>query len=389
MIAGVLNALIGVFSSYTMQYVTEIVANGKKDRIKEMFLMVIILAVGLALIYLFYMYAKNKFSMKVICDIRQDLFQSILNRDMTGYYKQNTSYYTSLYHNDLQVVETTLLAYFILVVQLEEIVFSLAYAFVQNVVLCILLIVVGIVGLAVFFPRSMVIASYAFTLLEYLVIMMISFERPSRWRNIDEIGIIGTTLGSFIIVALSVFTMIFVLLKRYEEQRKQLLTLSENLEFAANHDPLTRLYNRRYLVNQVNEWICKPEKSFWIVLMDVDEFKAVNDTYGHDAGDEVLKAVAGLFMDKMKPYGRVCRWGGEEFLFVFYGRNGDAAYDALQEIYDEIHRLTVSYENEEIRITVTFGLEEYDKNDGMEMAIRRADEKLYQGKETGRDKIVY
>ena len=149
MIAGVLNALIGVFSSYTMQYVTEIVANGKKDRIKEMFLMVIILAVGLALIYLFYMYAKNKFSMKVICDIRQDLFQSILNRDMTGYYKQNTSYYTSLYHNDLQVVETTLLACFILVVQLEEIVFSLAYAFVQNVVLCILLIVVGIVGLAV------------------------------------------------------------------------------------------------------------------------------------------------------------------------------------------------------------------------------------------------
>ena len=63
-----------------MQYVTEIVANGKKDRIKEMFLMVIILAVGLALIYLFYMYAKNKFSMKVICDIRQDLFQSILNK---------------------------------------------------------------------------------------------------------------------------------------------------------------------------------------------------------------------------------------------------------------------------------------------------------------------
>lgn len=85
---------------------------------------------------------------------------------------------------------------------------------------------------------------------------------------------------------------------------------------------------------------------------------------------------------------RFC-WGGEEFLFVFYGRNGDAAYDALQEIYDEIHRLTVPYENEEIRITMTFGLEEYDQNDGMETAIRRADEKLYQGKETGRDKIVY
>ena len=126
-----------------------------------------------------------------------------------------------------------------------------------------------------------------------------------------------------------------------------------------------------------------------IAIADIDFFKKINDTYGHDAGDKVLKAVAGLFMDKMKTYGRVCRWGGEEFLFVFYGRNGDAAYDALQEIYDEIHRLTVSYENEEIRITMTFGLEEYDQNDGMETAIRRADEKLYQGKETGRDKIVY
>ena len=97
MIAGVLNALIGVFSSYTMQYVTEIVANGKKDRIKEMFLMVIILAVGLALIYLFYMYAKNKFSMKVICDIRQDLFQSILNRKILRSSKECTKiFYTGI-----------------------------------------------------------------------------------------------------------------------------------------------------------------------------------------------------------------------------------------------------------------------------------------------------
>ncbi|MFR8844783.1 MAG: GGDEF domain-containing protein [Waltera sp.] len=93
--------------------------------------------------------------------------------------------------------------------------------------------------------------------------------------------------------------MIFVLLKRYEEQRKQLLTLSENLNFAANHDPLTRLYNRRYLVNQVNEWICKPEKSFWIVLMDVDEFKAVNDTYGHGYGDDVLREAGRLMLEEM------------------------------------------------------------------------------------------
>ena len=145
----------------------------------------------------------------------------------------------------------------------------------------IVYLVLGVVGLAIFFPRNVVIVSFTVTLLEYLVIMMSSFERPSVWRNMEEAGKIGTTLGSFVIVGVSVFAMIFELLRSYEEQRKQLLSLSEDLNFAANHDPLTRLYNRRYLVNQVNEWICKPEKSFWIVLMDVDDFKAVNDTYGH------------------------------------------------------------------------------------------------------------
>ena len=175
--------------------------------------------------------------------------------------------------------------------------------------------------------------------------------------------------------------------------QKKRLVIRKKLQKIASVDALTGLWNRRSMW----EYIRAVEYDYEIgnagfvsiAIADIDFFKRINDTYGHDAGDEVLKAVAELFMDKMKTYGRVCRWGGEEFLFVFYGRNGDAAYDALQEIYDEIHRLTVSYENEEIRITVTFGLEEYDKNDGMEMAIRRADEKLYQGKETGRDKIVY
>ena len=195
----------------------------------------------------------------------------------------------------------------------------------------------------------------------------------------------------FIFAQITAVMIIFT--KDAQKMEQKLVRYNAKLQKIASVDALTGLWNRRSMW----EYIRAVEYDYEIgnagfvsiAIADIDFFKRINDTYGHDAGDEVLKAVAGLFMDKMKPYGRVCRWGGEEFLFVFYGRNGDAAYDALQEIYDEIHRLTVSYENEEIRITVTFGLEEYDKNDGMEMAIRRADEKLYQGKETGRDKIVY
>ena len=181
----------------------------------------------------------------------------------------------------------------------------------------IVYLILGVVGLAIFFPRNVVIVSFTVTLLEYLVIMMSSFERPSVWRNMDEAGKIGTTLGSFVIVGVSVFAMIFELLRRYEAQRKQLLSLSEDLEFAANHDPLTRLYNRRYLVNQVNEWMRKPGKNFWIVLMDVDDFKAVNDTYGHGYGDDVLREAGRLMLEEMLGKGIAARFGGEEFMLVF------------------------------------------------------------------------
>lgn len=195
----------------------------------------------------------------------------------------------------------------------------------------------------------------------------------------------------FIFAQISAIMIIFT--KDAQKMEQKLVRYNEKLQKIASLDPLTGLWNRwsmwEYIRAVEHDYETGNAEFVSIAIADIDFFKKINDTYGHDAGDEVLKAVAELFKDKMKTCGRVCRWGGEEFLFVFYGRNGDAAYDALQEIYDEIHRLTVSYENEEIRITVTFGLEEYDKNDGMETAIRRADEKLYQGKESGRDKIVY
>ena len=195
----------------------------------------------------------------------------------------------------------------------------------------------------------------------------------------------------FIFAQITAIMIIFT--KDAQKMEQKLVRYNTKLQKFASVDALTGLWNRRSMWEYIRavEYDYEVGNAGFvsIAIADIDFFKRINDTYGHDAGDEVLKAVAELFMDKMKTYGRVCRWGRRGVPVVFYGRNGDAAYDVLQEIYDEIHRLTVSYENEEIRITMTFGLEEYDKNDGMEMAIRRADEKLYQGKETGRDKIVY
>lgn len=250
----------------------------------------------------------------------------------------------------------------------------------------IVYLILGIVGLAVFFPRSMVMISYAVTLLEYLVIMMITFERPSRWSVMDEASKIGTTFGSFIIVAISVFSVIFVLLKRYEEQRKQLFELSENLEFAANHDPLTRLYNRRYLVKQVEEWMRVPGKNFWIILLDVDDFKAVNDTYGHGYGDDVLREAGRLMLEEMNGKGIASRFGGEEFMLVFEQDDREQVVHAFQNIRDGLKKYSRS--TRETDITISGGMERYEADKQLDLLFTSADRKLYTAKNTGKNRIV-
>lgn len=250
----------------------------------------------------------------------------------------------------------------------------------------IVYLILGVVGLAIFFPRNVVIISFAVTLLEYLVIMLNSFERPSVWRNMDEAGKIGTTLGSFVIVGVSVFAMIFELLRSYEEQRKQLLSLSEDLNFAANHDPLTRLYNRRYLVNQVNEWICKPEKSFWIVLMDVDDFKAVNDTYGHVYGDDVLREAGRLMLEEMMGKGIAARFGGEEFMLVFEQDDREQVLHSFWNIQEGLRRY--SQNTRQIDITISGGMERYEADKQLDLLFTSVDRKLYTAKNNGKNRIV-
>ena len=250
----------------------------------------------------------------------------------------------------------------------------------------IVYLILGVVGLAIFFPRNVVIISFAVTLLEYLVIMLNSFERPSVWRNMEEAGKIGTTLGSFVIVGVSVFAMIFELLRSYEEQRKQLLSLSEDLNFAANHDPLTRLYNRRYLVNQVNEWICKPEKSFWIVLMDVDDFKAVNDTYGHGYGDDVLREAGRLMLEEMMGKGIAARFGGEEFMLVFEQDDRDQVLNSFRNIQEGLRRY--SQNTRQMDITISGGMERYEADKQLDLLFTSVDRKLYTAKNNGKNRIV-
>lgn len=175
------------------------------------------------------------------------------------------------------------------------------------------------------------------------------------------------------------------------EMEKKLIETNRKLRHQAGTDPLTQLMNRLCMVEYANEQILGNgnEKGISVAIGDIDHFKIFNDTYGHECGDAVLKTLAGLFQKVMQPYGAAARWGGEEFLFLFNESNGDEAYIILCSLRDEIKKLEVQYGTMRLKVTMTFGLVEIDRRRSFDDSIRAADQLLYQGKEGGRDRIVY
>lgn len=177
-----------------------------------------------------------------------------------------------------------------------------------------------------------------------------------------------------------------------QELEGKLIAYNNELEKQAATDTLTRLYNRRWAGEHLDEMVGRPEiyGSFCICIGDIDFFKKVNDNYGHDFGDEVLRRIAAVLKAEMAAEnGFVARWGGEEFLLVYIGCNGDEARVKLENLRRKIKELKVEKDDQQIGVTMTFGLAEYDFFNGLEKTLKDADQKLYMGKQNGRDMIMF
>ncbi len=156
------------------------------------------------------------------------------------------------------------------------------------------------------------------------------------------------------------------------------------------YDELTRLYNRRYADTHLSLLQIKQRDqgiTYSVAIGDIDFFKKVNDTYGHDAGDLVLKKVSQILRNHMQGKGFVARWGGEEFLFAFVNRDLEEARKILEETLDEIRNTDIDTGNERICVTMSYGVT-FAKEEPLEDLLRRADENLYAAKEGGRNRII-
>ncbi|MCR5237738.1 MAG: GGDEF domain-containing protein [Lachnospiraceae bacterium] len=194
------------------------------------------------------------------------------------------------------------------------------------------------------------------------------------------------TFTSFWCVAL----VCYVYSRDSQHLEGKLIEYNKILRQQASTDTLTGLSNRR----SANEFIEKlikrnDEKGFCVCMCDIDFFKKVNDSYGHDIGDKVLAGVAQALVENVTDECLVSRWGGEEFLIVFPNMNGDEARIMLETIRSKIKKIVFDTGSATFSIAITYGLAEYGFDGNAENVVKEADEKLYIGKENGRDQIVF
>lgn len=163
------------------------------------------------------------------------------------------------------------------------------------------------------------------------------------------------------------------------------------LEKLALLDNLTQLANRHYLNREIQarfEEYKRHAMPFGLLFIDIDHFKRVNDTYGHDVGDEVLCFVAQTFIANSRPFDLYGRWGGEEFLAIIRNVNlADLAHlgDRLRVLIEHSY---IIHDDQKLQVTVSIGATQVCEQDTIELLLKRADGLLYQSKQAGRNRLT-
>lgn len=160
----------------------------------------------------------------------------------------------------------------------------------------------------------------------------------------------------------------------------------ENLSEEANVDFLTGLKNRRYMENFLSN--ISELSDGYLILGDIDFFKNVNDSYGHNCGDYILKEISTMLTNSFDPSNPICRWGGEEFLIYIKDTPNLNIENKLNELRLSIEEKEFEYNDLSIHITITFGYSKINNYQNVSKNIRNADIALYYGKSTGRNSVI-
>lgn len=177
--------------------------------------------------------------------------------------------------------------------------------------------------------------------------------------------------------------------------RKSVYILQEKTEILqekADRDPLTNLYNRRFLKDELKRQLALAKKSknpMSVTMIDIDFFKKVNDTYGHQCGDMVLKRLADILVSKSREINVVGRYGGEEFIIIGMISDYKSARYTAERLREAVEAEEFEYEGKKFKITISLGVAVWNQNVKMyKELVKKADEALYTAKREGRNRVV-
>lgn len=197
----------------------------------------------------------------------------------------------------------------------------------------------------------------------------------------------------FLIILIISFLLSYTLSKKLKlifVQYDNLLKEKKNkAEFESLHDSLTKIPNRAFFNQRFQEEFLRAKRynnNFSIAMIDIDHFKIVNDTYGHDAGDEILKKMTSFIEKNIRETDFIARWGGEEFMVILPNTNSEDANKICEKVKKELQEN--KFVQTPVKFKISCGITEFRKDDEIEKILKRVDDALYQAKNNGRDKIV-
>lgn len=242
-----------------------------------------------------------------------------------------------------------------------------------------------------------------FEVLDVVLVMLGLFFIPNRWL----INLICSALTCVIfliygphflsgltmdiivelIIYFSWFIMIIsMLLLRTNRYKRSQFSKGLELERLTLTDPLTKAFNRKACDNMINK-MCEEKAGFSIILFDIDDFKKINDTYGHMIGDEVLVSIADTVRRNIRDGDTLARWGGEEFIILLANTSLESSVEIAEKLRNMIYASV--FEGFHYEVTASFGVTECLPDDSLSSLMRRVDQFLYSAKRAGKNNVCF
>ena len=251
--------------------------------------------------------------------------------------------------------------------------------------------------LSVAFVICTVVAAASMIYLNYNIVAKALTDPAEASLREQHEALTYATLGLLLAAALGSLLFIMPLLRRHNREHNKLHSLtgllkerSQKLETAAFTDALTGMHNRRFFDEALTQYLAefeRIEKPVGLVLIDLDHFKAINDTHGHDIGDEVLRSVAYCLFEHTRFHDVVARIGGEEFAVIAPNLAQHDLHRFAEKLRSELSKLAIVIGEANLAITASIGAAVARPGDSVSAFIKRADVNLYQAKQSGRNRV--